>query len=282
MNGVQSIAKMVPRGGAEISTRWSGFSYISRSMDTMQPLTGTGDLEIRFVVPHPPFLKHVCTLSWVNLFICSLFSLLFNCKFLAVMSISLSHTCGPAAVLQGLDNFTEMSFQSILTGLLNNHPFMWHLVPGMVWAFSYFIITEIPHSKYSKYLPFFFSFLSSSSCFMGEIRRSKRSNRSQSECSKQLPWGGDTMPHSALPIHAASLSMSSLSWLPPPAPDPRRPGSQWRQERGTSFLAGALAFATAPGGVSGPLPDIPRREHLGQFGYCDFLVGIIRNLLAQK
>lgn len=130
---------------------------------------------------------------------------------------------------------------------------MWHLVPGMVWAFSYFIITEIPHSKYSKYLPFFFfPSYHHHPCFMGEIRRSKRSNRSQSECSKQLPWGGDTMPHSA-PHPCRLLACPASPGFLPQLLDPRRPGSQWRQERGTSFLAGALAFATAPGGVSGPL-----------------------------
>lgn len=127
---------------------------------------------------------------------------------------------------------------------------MWHLVPGMVWAFSYFIITEIPHSKYLPF--FFFPSYHYHPCFMGEIRRSKRWNRSQSECSKQLPWGSDPMPHSA-PHPCHFLACPASPGFLPQLLDPRRPGSQWRQEPGTSFLAGALAFATAPGGVSGPL-----------------------------
>ena len=60
------------------------------------------------------------------------------------------------------------------------------------------------------------------------------------------------MPHSVphpCPLLACPVSPG---FLPQPL-DPRSPGSQWRQKRGTSFLAGAVATAPAAGGVSGPL-----------------------------
>lgn len=145
----------------------------------------------------------------------------------------------------------------------------------------YFIITEIPHtvSTVSIFLFFFFPSYHHHPCFMGEIRRSKRSNRSQSECSKQL-WGGDTMPHSA-PHPCRLFGMSSLSWASSQLLDPRRPGpSGDRNEHVFSWL------------VPWPLPLLlevsqgrSRYSTEGTLGSVWILwtpFGIIRNLLAQK
>ena len=153
---------------------------------------------------------------------------------------------------------------------------MWHLVPGMVWALSYFIITEIP---WSKYLPFFFSFLSSSSLFQGRNKIKEVKQKPEWTFKATLPgkW-----PHAPFcPSSMPPFGMSSLSWFPPPTPGPSEPWLPVETKTRHVF----------PGWCRGHCPccwrclrtalDIPWREHLGQFGYCDFL-WMIRKLLAQK
>ncbi|KAI4535188.1 hypothetical protein MG293_014414 [Ovis ammon polii] len=82
----------------------TGLTYILFSFRNCELIEGHEFCHIFFVLNLPhlirSFLKARLHLVLGQPLICSLFSLLFNCKFLAVMSISLSHTCGPAAVLQ--------------------------------------------------------------------------------------------------------------------------------------------------------------------------------------
>lgn len=166
------------------------------------------------------------------------------------MSISLSHTCGPAAVLQGLITLRD-AISKYPLGLLNNHL---HLCGtwSQAWYGHFLISSSLKFRTVSTVSIFLFFFPSyhHHPCFM-EIERSKRSNRSQSECSKQLPWEVTPCPI-PLPISCAFWHVQPLL-ASSPAPGTSAPWLPVGQERGTSFLAGALAFATAPGGVSGPL-----------------------------
>lgn len=190
--------------------------------------------------------------------ICSLFSLLFSwfpCS--NVHKFEPLWSCCRAA---RSDNFKRCHFKVSSLDYLTIHL---HLCGtwSQAWYGHFLISSSLKFRTVSTVVSsFFFPSYHHHPCFMGEIRRSKRSNRSQSECSSNS-WEVTPCPFT-LPIHAAFWHVS-LSWLPPQLLDPRR----WLPvETGTRhvFPGWCPGLCHCSWRVSQDAPRYSRREHLGR------------------